>query len=68
MIEKNKKIKGNESFNYVTMALFDLNDPGLAILPTYRLVKGLEKLEENNFVKNFIHDFEIYIFTLLGLE
>jgi len=37
-------IKGDEPFNYIMMTLFRLDDPGLVILPTYRLVKGLDKL------------------------
>ncbi len=37
-------IQGDEPFNYIMMTLFRLDDPGLVILPTYRLVKGLDKL------------------------
>lgn len=42
-----KGVKGNEPFHYVMMTLFNLQDPGLVILPTYRLVKGLDKLSED---------------------
>lgn len=42
-------VRGDEAFNYVMMTLFDLNDPGLVILPTYRLVRGLDKLNELDF-------------------
>ncbi|MBT9159551.1 MAG: hypothetical protein DDT26_00810 [Dehalococcoidia bacterium] len=42
---------GNEPFNFVMMTLIDSQDPGLALLPVHRLVKGIEsermaKLEE----------------------
>ncbi len=53
MIKKLEKVKGDEPFNYIMMTLFNLDDPGLVILPTYRLVKGLEKLSESN-LKNLL--------------
>jgi uncharacterized protein (DUF1015 family) len=33
---------GEEPFNFVLMSLMDSYDPGLVMLPTHRLVKGLE--------------------------
>ncbi|MFQ6084350.1 MAG: DUF1015 family protein, partial [Candidatus Aminicenantia bacterium] len=33
------QVRGDEPFNYIMMTLFNLDDPGLIILPTYRLVK-----------------------------
>ncbi len=33
---------GEEPFNFVMMSLMDSEDPGLVMLPTHRLVKGLE--------------------------
>jgi uncharacterized protein (DUF1015 family) len=36
---------GNESFNYVMMALVSFSDPGVVILPIHRLVRGIP--EEN---------------------
>lgn len=51
--------RGVEPWNYVMMTLFDLNDPGLVILPTYRLVKGLEKLSEQGLKSAFSDWFEI---------
>jgi len=33
---------GNEAFNFVMMALTDSEDPNLIMLPTHRLVRGLE--------------------------
>jgi uncharacterized protein (DUF1015 family) len=59
MIQKLGAVTGDEPFNYIMMTLFDLNDPGLVILPTYRLVKGLEKLSQENFKKRFSGHFEI---------
>jgi uncharacterized protein (DUF1015 family) len=50
---------GAEPFNYIMMTLFDLNDPGLVILPTFRLARGLERLSEAEFRKLFSRNFEI---------
>lgn len=47
--ERLKKVDastGDEPFQYVMMTLFRVDDPGLIILPTYRLVKGLDRLSE----------------------
>lgn len=46
ILEEVKEAKGDESFNYIMMTLFRLDDPGLVILPTFRLVKGLDELSE----------------------
>lgn len=37
-----RKHTGEEAFNFVMMSLMDSHDPGLVMLPTHRLVKGLE--------------------------
>jgi len=44
--EESGGAEGTEPFNYIMMTLFRLDDPGLVILPTYRLVKGLDRLSE----------------------
>lgn len=44
-----ENVKGDEPFNYIMMTLFNLDDPGLVILPTYRLVQGMDKLQEDSF-------------------
>jgi uncharacterized protein (DUF1015 family) len=46
ILEEIKETEGDKSFNYIMMTLFRLEDPGLVILPTYRLIKGLDKLSE----------------------
>jgi uncharacterized protein (DUF1015 family) len=42
MLSKSDASSGLEGFNYVMMALLDFKDPGLLILPTHRLLKGLD--------------------------
>ncbi len=38
-----KGYTGNEGFNFVLTSLIDFADPGLVILPTHRLVRGVSK-------------------------
>lgn len=59
ILEKGKVAKGNEPFNYIMMTLFRLDDPGLVILPTFRLVKGLDKLSEESLKELLSPYFEI---------
>jgi len=60
VLEKMKEPKGDEPFNYIMMTLFRLEDPGLVILPTYRLVKGLDKLSDEGFKNLLFPYFEIF--------
>lgn len=53
------EVKGDESFNTIMMTLFRLDDPGLVILPTYRLVKGLDKLTAQSLEELLSPYFEI---------
>jgi uncharacterized protein (DUF1015 family) len=59
MLREKEKVKGDEPFNYIMMTLFRLDDPGLVIFPTYRLVKGLDKLSGEALKTLFKRDFEV---------
>jgi uncharacterized protein (DUF1015 family) len=43
MAGQTKTINSSSGYNYVMTSLIDFADPGLVILPTHRLVKGLSK-------------------------
>jgi len=58
-LEKMKEAKGDEPLNYIMMTLFRLEDPGVMILPTYRLVKGLDKLSDEGLKNLLLPNFEI---------
>ncbi len=58
-IQKMKTIKGDEPFQYVMMTLFDFDDPGLVILPTHRLLRGVDRLTEESLRKVLTPYFEI---------
>lgn len=49
ILEERREVAGDEPFNFIMMTLFRVDDPGLVILPTYRLVRGLDKLSEEGF-------------------
>jgi len=38
---KGQSVTGKEAFNYVMLELVDFSDPGLAVLPLHRLVRGI---------------------------
>jgi uncharacterized protein (DUF1015 family) len=59
ILEKAPEAKGDEPFNYIMMTLFKLEDPGVMILPTYRLVKGLDKLSDEGIKNLLLRYFEI---------
>jgi len=59
LLEQIKEVKGDEPFHYIMMTLFRIDDPGLVILPTYRLVKGLDKLSEESLKELLSPNFEI---------
>lgn len=59
LLEQIREVKGDESFHYIMMTLFRIDDPGLVILPTYRLVKGLGKLSKEGLRELLSPYFEI---------
>ncbi len=58
-LDQLKEVKGNEPFHYIMMTLFRMDDAGLVILPTYRLVRGLDKLSGESFREIFSRYFDI---------
>jgi uncharacterized protein (DUF1015 family) len=49
---QNPKHKGDEPYNYRLVALVNIEDPGLVILPTHRLIKNIKDFDLNQFLKN----------------
>ncbi|MFQ6109866.1 MAG: DUF1015 family protein, partial [Candidatus Aminicenantales bacterium] len=58
-----KEVRGDEPFHYIMMTLFRLDDPGLVILPTFRLAKGLDRLSEDRFKEVLLPYFDIHDIT-----
>jgi len=62
--EKGWKADGVESFNHRLMTFVNMDDPGLKVLPTHRLVYGIENFELNSFLEKVGEDFRIKEFEL----
>ncbi|TDO77641.1 uncharacterized protein (DUF1015 family) [Halanaerobium saccharolyticum] len=57
--EKGWEADGVESFNHRLMTFVNMDDPGLKVLPTHRLVYGIEDFELNSFLEKVGEDFRI---------
>jgi len=59
MREENPNYREEDLFNYVMMMLVDMDDPGLVVFPTHRLVKNLDHFDENKLVNELTENFDI---------
>lgn len=59
MREENPDWTGDDLFNNVMMMLVDMDDPGLVVFPTHRLVRDLSSFDEVRFVSDLKDNFEI---------
>jgi uncharacterized protein (DUF1015 family) len=59
ILAQGRETMGDEPFNFIMMTLFRVDDPGLVILPTYRLVKGIDRLSEEGFRELYSSFFDI---------
>jgi uncharacterized protein (DUF1015 family) len=60
--EKGWEADGVESFNHRLMTFVNMDDPGLKVLPTHRLLYGLKNFELNSFLDQVAEDFSIQEF------
>ncbi|MFH1897629.1 MAG: DUF1015 domain-containing protein [Candidatus Desantisbacteria bacterium] len=52
-------ISGDKPYDYIMMLLVAMDDPGLIILPTYRLVKGIQSYSPGLILEGLKETFEI---------
>jgi uncharacterized protein (DUF1015 family) len=57
--EKNWKPVGVETFTHRMMALFPMEDPGLVILPTHRLIHSVKDFNGAHLVENLRQGFDV---------
>ncbi len=50
---------GDKPYDYIMMLLVDMNDPGLMILPTYRLVKGVPNTSTGLLLEQLKDSFDV---------
>lgn len=58
-ISENLSHTGNELYNYVMMTLVDMDDPGLVVFPTHRVLKNLPKFDSKSFIEFAESIFEV---------
>ncbi|UMZ74515.1 DUF1015 domain-containing protein [Natranaerofaba carboxydovora] len=56
---KEMEAKGKEGYDRVLAVLVNLYSPGLLILPTHRVIKGMENLDLNKLVSSLEDEFEL---------
>ncbi len=56
---------GGQPFDYVLMYLSNMDDPGLSIFPTHRLVDHLERFDLQRFLGQIADYFEIRVFSFV---
>ncbi len=59
MREKHPDFTGKELYNYVLMYFANMEDQGMNIFPTHRLVHGLEDFDFDRFIKRLREHFEV---------
>ena len=54
---KNPNHTGKELYNYVMMTLVDMEDPGLVVLPTHRMVNNIKNFDLDSLLEKFDKNF-----------
>jgi len=63
MREKNRNHTGNEPYNYVMMYFSNMDDQGMTIWPTHRVIHSLKGFEADSFVKECKNYFDLEEFA-----
>jgi len=59
MVGKNKNHTGDEPYNFIMMYLCAMNDSGLVVFPTHRLLKDLPEFDKSAFKQNLSAYFDV---------
>ncbi len=59
MREENPSYSPDDLFNYVMMMVVDMDDEGLLVFPTHRMVKDIENFSETDIVSKLKENFEV---------
>jgi len=59
LAETNSVHTGDEPYNFIMMYLCEMNDSGLAVLPTHRLIKDLPEFNKSTFKQNLSIYFDV---------
>lgn len=58
-MKQNPHHTGDELYNFVMMMMVEMEDPGLIILPTHRVINGIKNFSKEEFLQNASRDFVI---------
>lgn len=59
MRERVKDYTGREAFNYVMMYFSNMDDEGMTIMPTHRVIHSIQNFKQKSFLVNCSHFFDI---------
>lgn len=69
MIKQNPKHTGNELYNYIMMFLVPMEEKGLVVFPTHRLVKNVTNFNEAELIDRLGENFDVSkIFAYSGIS
>ncbi len=57
------RLSRDSRYGYAMMLLVDMNDPGLVVLPTHRLLRGLPKLDVKTLEERLLDFFDMKVFS-----
>ena len=66
--EENPDFKGDEGFEYVMSFLVEMDDEGLCILPTHRMIKDLKSFNEADVINKISENFFVEKIQNLNIE
>ncbi|MEW5800196.1 MAG: DUF1015 domain-containing protein [Bacteroidota bacterium] len=62
MKSQNPNHTGNELYNYIMMFFTNLDDEGLVIFPTHRVLHSLPEYDGAKFVSSLVKDFDVQVY------
>lgn len=61
MKRKNPNHTGDEPYNFIMMMLVEMNDPGLVVLPTHRIIRNTNRFDFKHMQQFLNEDFQITV-------
>lgn len=62
------KFDGEQPFDYVMMMMIAMEDPGLVILPTHRMIKNIKGLDKDTLLNDISWEFDVQVLDVCSCE
>jgi uncharacterized protein (DUF1015 family) len=62
------KSDGEQPFDYVMMMMVAMEDPGLVILPTHRIIKNIKDLDKDTLLNDISSEFDVQALNVCSCE